>query len=98
VIRTSLATYRGRDGFAETYPDTGLVNVGSAFERVTMPELCECGEVAPFSAVPWSLPDVDDLWAGRFDSSAGGPDLSYSEDYLRGGILRPVALTAGVAA
>lgn len=40
--RTLLATYRGLDGFRETYPATAYVNIGSQFQPAYMPELCEC--------------------------------------------------------
>lgn len=42
IVRTSLAIYRGRDGFHATYPQTGNANVGSQMCPVTMPELCGC--------------------------------------------------------
>jgi hypothetical protein len=41
-VTTALAHYRGRDGFSRDYPATGLRNVGSAVEPVTMPQLCDC--------------------------------------------------------
>lgn len=45
VIRSGTSwrvTYRGREGFLATYPDTAYRNVGSEVSPVTMPELCEC--------------------------------------------------------
>jgi hypothetical protein len=45
VIRSGLAwrvTYRGRDGFLETYPETAHFPMGSPVNPVTMPELCDC--------------------------------------------------------
>lgn len=37
-------TYRGQQGFYDSFPATGEINVGSLFEPVTMPELCDCTE------------------------------------------------------
>ena len=47
VIRTGIGggtVYRGMAGFRELYPATAHLNIGSAVNPVTMPELCECGE------------------------------------------------------
>lgn len=40
VIRTGKAAYKGTAGFEETYPSTGMQNVGSMFEPAYMPEMC----------------------------------------------------------
>lgn len=39
IVRTSVATYKGSDGFEKTFPRTALRNVGSMVQPVTMPEL-----------------------------------------------------------
>lgn len=41
VVKTTMATYTTVN-FDSTYPDTAYVNVGSQFQPVTMPELCDC--------------------------------------------------------
>jgi hypothetical protein len=72
VIRTSMAVYRGQAGFGEKYPDTARQNIGSAINPVTMPDLCECDDYTPAAGEsPWAEP------------SYTGPDLSYSEEYVR---------------
>lgn len=38
-VRTSLAHYKGREGFEDKYPRTAYYNVGSVVSPVTMPEL-----------------------------------------------------------
>lgn len=43
TFRTSLAYYTSAN-FETTYPPTGWVNVGSAFQPATLPELCECND------------------------------------------------------
>jgi len=43
TIRTSLATYKGRQGFLDTYPGTAYHNIGSMVAPAYMPELCDCG-------------------------------------------------------
>src|SRR5258708_20024708 len=40
--RTSLAVYRGLDGFKRDYPDTAYRNIGSQMCPAYMPELCDC--------------------------------------------------------
>ena len=52
IITTSLANNRFRDGtyhpaytaanWEANYPTTGDINIGSLFNPVTMPELCDC--------------------------------------------------------
>lgn len=44
VFRTAYATYRGRQGFEATFPETGDRNIGSAFNPVLAREACYCGE------------------------------------------------------
>lgn len=41
VVKTSMATYTAAN-FEATYPATGWKNIGSQFQPVTMPELCDC--------------------------------------------------------
>jgi len=41
-VQTSMATYKGRDGFRDKYSDTAYVNIGSQMYPACMPELCEC--------------------------------------------------------
>lgn len=48
-------TYRYIDGFNAAYPATGRINVGSAFEPITMPELCGCTADGP---ALWRVPAV----------------------------------------
>lgn len=35
-------TYRGQDGFRELYPETAVINIGTAMSPRTMPDLCVC--------------------------------------------------------
>ena len=44
VITTSMAQYRGVEGFEENYPRTGHINIGSMFAPAYMPELCDCDD------------------------------------------------------
>lgn len=41
-VRTSLAVYKGRDGFNSSYPATAYKNIGSMVAPAYMPELCDC--------------------------------------------------------
>ena len=52
TVRTTLATYRGEQGFQRDYPDTAYHNVGSALYPAHMPDLCvraRCGD----GTSPW---------------------------------------------
>ncbi len=42
LVRTSMATYNGAEGFAREFPETAHANIGSAYRPATMPELCDC--------------------------------------------------------
>lgn len=44
VVRTALATYRGRTGFEEAFPGTYWKNVGSQVEPHYYGQCCECGD------------------------------------------------------
>lgn len=48
--------YRGAASFAEQYPGTGRVNIGSKMEPVTMPELCDCVHEEAYTEIE---PDPD---------------------------------------
>jgi hypothetical protein len=54
IVRTSMAVYKGLDGFREEYPNTAYKNIGSQFNPAYMPELCECSDTngPAFSAPP----------------------------------------------
>ena len=41
-VATSLAVYRGADGFLADYPATGDKNIGSLMSPAYMPDLCGC--------------------------------------------------------
>lgn len=41
-VYTSMATYKGMDGFQANYLPTRYQNIGSMMYPVTMPELCDC--------------------------------------------------------
>lgn len=41
-VKTSLADYRGVDGFESSYPATAYKNIGSMMQPAYMPELCDC--------------------------------------------------------
>jgi len=41
TVSTSMARYTA-ENFEETYPETGNVSIGSLFQPVYMPELCDC--------------------------------------------------------
>lgn len=41
-VYTSMAKYKGMDGFLANYPPTGHQNIGSMASPVTMPQLCDC--------------------------------------------------------
>lgn len=47
TVRTTLAVYRGKDGFHAAYPATAYHNVGSMMQPAFMPELCECADSGP---------------------------------------------------
>ena len=42
-VQTSMATYRGAQGFLNDFPDTAYKNIGSMMSPATMPDLCDCG-------------------------------------------------------
>lgn len=42
TVKTSLATYKGSDGFESTYPATANKNIGSMAAPAYMPDLCDC--------------------------------------------------------
>ena len=42
TVRTAMAVYRGREGFAQHYPATAYHNVGCQIQPAYMPELCDC--------------------------------------------------------
>ena len=44
ICKTMLATYRGTEGFEETFPQTGFVNLGSYFSPLDAQDACSCGE------------------------------------------------------
>jgi hypothetical protein len=43
TVRTSMAVYRGRDGFNDLYPGTAYKNIGSQMSPAYMPNLCDHG-------------------------------------------------------
>lgn len=47
VVRTSLATYRGAEGFERDFPATYRNNIGSQIEPHWYGTCCECTENAP---------------------------------------------------
>lgn len=42
TVRTAMATYRGAEGFLNTYPRTAYRNIGSMMQPAYMPSLCNC--------------------------------------------------------
>ena len=63
VIWTGIGkgtVYRGRAGFEATYPATARVNMGSQWQPVTMPEMCECRET-PVTAETTAAAAENDL-------------------------------------
>ena len=40
VVRTGVAVYKGKDGFENTYQDTGTRNAGSMMQPAYLPEMC----------------------------------------------------------
>lgn len=44
ICKTALATYRGSEGFEETFPETGFVNIGSYYSPMFASQACSCGE------------------------------------------------------
>lgn len=41
-VATSMAVYKGLDGFEDIYPATADQNIGSCFSPAYMPDLCDC--------------------------------------------------------
>lgn len=41
-IQTSMATYKGLEGFEDIYPNTADQNIGSMMQPAYMPDLCDC--------------------------------------------------------
>lgn len=41
-VATSMAVYKGIEGFEAQYPQTGDQNIGSMMQPAYMPDLCDC--------------------------------------------------------
>lgn len=44
TVSTSLAVYRGHDGFLRDFPQTAKTNIGGVMRNGYIIDLCECGE------------------------------------------------------
>ena len=42
VIKSSFATYKGKEGFYRDYPATGMKNIGSMMQPLTFCSACGC--------------------------------------------------------
>lgn len=58
TIATAMATYRGIEGFEQTYPGTAYKNIGSMMQPAYMPELCDC-PYAPEPTIPRQEPEPE---------------------------------------
>jgi hypothetical protein len=75
--------YRGAASFAEQYPGTGRVNIGSKMEPVTMPELCDCTHEEAYTQIepdPAAVALISRLGIGGFTRYDDDDDYAYDGD------------------
>lgn len=80
-LKTALADYRGADGFERAFPDTGRVNVGSAFEPQAAQDACECGHEVEFGTL--TRTGVENVRMIRQSAIAACPFVIFMPDHYR---------------